>query len=34
VIETGPDGRIEIRFIDGTVFNLSGDSRVVLREFV
>jgi len=34
VIETGPDGRIEIRFIDGTVFDLSGDSRVVLREFV
>ena len=34
VIETGPDGRIEIRFNDGTVFKLCGDSRVVLREFV
>src|ERR1700760_1486085 len=33
-IETGPDGRIDIRFIDDTVFSLSGDSRVVLREFV
>src|SRR5262245_49038169 len=33
VIETGPDGRIEIRFIDGTLFSLFGDSRVVLREF-
>jgi len=33
-IETGSDGRIEIRFIDGTVFKLSGDSRVVLHEFV
>jgi hypothetical protein len=34
VIETAADGRIEIRFIDGTVFNLAGDTRVVLREFV
>jgi Bacterial Ig-like domain/FecR protein/Peptidase M10 serralysin C terminal len=33
VIETGSDGRIEIRCIDGTVFYLFGDSRVVLREF-
>ena len=30
VIETSADGRIEIRFIDGTVFNLSRDARVEL----
>ncbi|WJR76000.1 VCBS domain-containing protein [Bradyrhizobium sp. NP1] len=34
VIETAADGRIGIRFIDGTVFNLSGDARVVLGEFI
>src|SRR5262249_47163079 len=34
VIETGADGRIEIRFIDGTVFNLSSDTGVALSEFV
>jgi hypothetical protein len=33
VIETAADGRIEIRFIDGTVFKLSRDTRVVLSEF-
>src|SRR6266481_8379180 len=33
VIETAADGRIGIRFIDGTVFNLSGDTRVVISEF-
>ncbi|SDP31521.1 VCBS domain-containing protein [Afipia sp. GAS231] len=33
VIETEADGRIEIRFVDGTVFNLSPDTRVVLSEF-
>src|ERR1700757_2420001 len=33
VIETAADGRIEIRFIDGTVFDLSRDARVVLNEF-
>ena len=33
VIETATDGRIGIRFIDGTVFNLSGGTRVVLDEF-
>jgi hypothetical protein len=33
-IETAADGRIGIRFIDGTVFNLSGGTRVVLDEFV
>src|SRR6266545_9173 len=32
VIETA-DGRIGIRFIHGTVFNLSGDTCVVLNEF-
>ena len=34
VIETAADGRIGIRFIDGTVFNLSCNTRVVLNEFV
>ena len=34
VIETAADGRIGIRFIDGTVFNLSGSTCVVLNEFV
>jgi len=33
VIETATDGRIGIRFIDGTVFNLSSGTRVVLDEF-
>ena len=33
VIETAADGWIEIRFIDGTVFSLSRDTRVVLSEF-
>src|SRR6516164_1217691 len=34
VIETDANGRIGLRFIDDTVFNLSGDSRVELSEFV
>jgi hypothetical protein len=34
VIETGPDGRIGIRFVDGTVFELPPATRVVLNEFV
>lgn len=34
VIETAADGRIGIRFIDGTVFNLSRSTRVVLNELV
>ena len=34
VIETAADGRVGIRFIDGTVFNLSDSTRVVLNEFV
>ena len=34
VIETAADGRIGIRFIDGTVFSLSPDTRVELNEFV
>jgi len=33
VIETATDGRIEIGFVDGTVFNLSRDARVMLSEF-
>src|SRR5258707_334912 len=34
VIETAADGRIGIRFIDGTVFSLSPGTRVELNEFV
>src|SRR5947208_7345591 len=34
VIETAADGRVGIRFIDGTAFNLSGGARMVLDEFV
>src|SRR6266404_5629703 len=34
VIETAADGRIGIRFIDGTVFNLSRSTRLVLNEFL
>ena len=34
VIETAASGRIGIRFIDGTVFNLSHSTRMVLNEFV
>ena len=34
VIETAGDGQITIRFIDDTVFNLSGDAHLELNEFV
>jgi VCBS repeat-containing protein len=34
VIETGPDGRVGIRFLDGTAFNLSNNARMGLTEFV
>src|SRR5262249_14746309 len=34
VIETAADGRIGIRFIDDTFFNLSSDARMELRQFV
>ena len=34
VIETAVDGRVGIRFIDGTAFNLSGGARMALDEFV
>src|SRR5258706_5051317 len=34
VIETAADGRADIRFIDGTTFNLSSGARMVLDEFV
>src|SRR5262245_56409136 len=33
VLETAADGQIGIRFIDGTVFNLSGGTCLVLNEF-
>src|SRR5687767_12524636 len=33
-IETAADGRIGIRFIDGTLLHLSGSTRAVLNEFV
>src|SRR5262245_63171092 len=32
-IETGADGAVGITFIDGTSFNLSAASRLVLNEF-
>ena len=32
-IETGADGAVSITFIDGTAFNLSATSRLVLNEF-
>ena len=34
VIETAADGRVGIRFIDCTAFDLSGGARMVLDEFV
>ena len=34
VIETAADGRIGLRFVDGTAFNLSPGARMVLDEFV
>jgi VCBS repeat-containing protein len=34
VIETAADARIGIRFIDGTVFNLSPGTRLVLNELI
>ena len=34
VIETAADGRIGIRFVDGTVFNLAPGTRVAMNEFV
>ena len=34
MIETAADGRIGIRFIDGTVFNLSPGTRLALDDFV
>ena len=33
VIETAADGRIGIRFIDGTVFSLNNSARIELKEF-
>jgi VCBS repeat-containing protein len=33
-IETAADGRVGIRFIDGTMFNLFSSTRAVLNEFV
>src|SRR5262245_21787711 len=33
VVETGPDGQIGIRFIDGTMFVLSHGTRLTLDEF-
>src|SRR5436190_24366189 len=34
LIETAADGRIEIRFIDGTYFDLTSSTKMVLTEFV
>ena len=33
IIETTAGGRVGIRFIDGTAFNLSDSARVVVKEF-
>ena len=33
VIETAADGRVGIRFMDGTAFSLSNNARMALREF-
>ena len=33
VIKTAADGRVGIRFIDGTAFSLSNNARMMLREF-
>ena len=34
VIQTGSDGKAGITFADGTAFNISGNARMVLDEFV
>ncbi|HUL86680.1 MAG TPA: VCBS domain-containing protein, partial [Pseudolabrys sp.] len=34
IIETASGGKVGIRFIDGSVFNLSDSARMVLQEFV
>ena len=34
VVETGSDGTIGIRFLDGTSFNLSKNARIELNDFV
>ncbi|MBR0869061.1 VCBS domain-containing protein [Bradyrhizobium tropiciagri] len=34
VVDTAADGRLAIHFIDGTVLNLSGDTRAQLNEYV
>ena len=33
VIETAADGRVGIRFVDGTTFSLSNSARMVVKEF-
>ncbi len=33
VVKTAADGRVGIRFIDGTAFSLSNNARMMLREF-
>ncbi|HET7804035.1 MAG TPA: DUF5801 repeats-in-toxin domain-containing protein, partial [Pseudolabrys sp.] len=33
IIETAAGGKISVRFIDGTAFNLSDSARVVVKEF-
>ncbi len=34
VIQTAPDGKAGITFADGTAFNISGNARIALDEFV
>jgi hypothetical protein len=33
IIETSPGGKVCIRFIDGTVFDLSDSARMVVKDF-
>lgn len=34
VVQTGADGAVGVTFTDGTAFNLTGNARMVLNEFV
>ena len=34
VVQTGANGKVGVTFTDGTAFNLSGNARMVLNEFV
>jgi len=34
VVQTGPDGKVNITFTDGTAFNLSSNARMEVNEFI